>query len=193
MIIGITGGSGCGKSTALKAIRDLGGMVLDCDIIYHRLLQPDETLLAAIGAAFPGTVTAGVLDRKKLASIVFSDEKSLETLNNITHSAVIREVKANLRPGLVAIEAIGLWESELKTLCDHTVCITAPEECRVARLTARDSITEAEALARIRGQKPQSYFSALCEFTLCNDGSEDAFYAQCLAFFEKWAIIEPKM
>lgn len=190
MIIGITGGSGCGKSTALKAIRALGGLVLDCDAIYHRLLQTDEALLSAIEDAFPGTVIAGALDRRKLASIVFSDEKALEALNSITHSAVIREVKANLRPGLVAIEAIGLLESELKTLCDHTVCITAPEESRISRLTARDGITEAEALARIRGQKPQTYFSDLCEYTLCNKGSEDAFYAQCLAFFQKWAIIE---
>lgn len=57
MIIGITGGSGCGKTTALKAIEDLGGLVLDCDRIYHRLLQTDRALLGAIGLRFPGTVT----------------------------------------------------------------------------------------------------------------------------------------
>ena len=189
MILGITGGSGCGKSTALKAINTLGGLVLDCDAIYHRLLQTDADLLSAIEEAFPGTVEAGILNRKKLAAIVFSDEKALQALNQITHSAVLEAVKGCIVPGLVAIEAIGLFESGLNTLCDHTVCITATENTRISRLVARDGITEAEALARIRGQKSQSYFSSLCDYTLENNGSEDAFYAQCLSFFQKWAII----
>ena len=51
MILGITGGSGCGKTTALKAVQDLGGLVLDCDAIYHELLACSPALLAAIGGA----------------------------------------------------------------------------------------------------------------------------------------------
>ena len=66
MILGITGGSGCGKTTALKAVQDLGGLVLDCDAIYHELLACSPALLAAIGARFPGAVSGSELDRKKL-------------------------------------------------------------------------------------------------------------------------------
>ena len=69
MIIGITGGTGCGKTTALDAIRDMGGLVLDCDAIYHRLLQEDPALLRAIDNRFPGTVDQGVLQRKKLGAL----------------------------------------------------------------------------------------------------------------------------
>ena len=63
MIIGITGGTGCGKTTLLNILRDQGGLVLDCDAIYHELLQRDDHLLAAIEERFPGVVENGVLQR----------------------------------------------------------------------------------------------------------------------------------
>ena len=66
MIIGITGGTGCGKTTLLECIRQQGGLVLDCDAIYHGLLLSDPALLRAIEARFPGTVENGQLLRKKL-------------------------------------------------------------------------------------------------------------------------------
>ena len=65
-VIGITGGTGAGKTTALDAVRALGGEVLDCDAVYHRLLLEDRRMLEEIDSAFPGTVTEGTLDRKKL-------------------------------------------------------------------------------------------------------------------------------
>ena len=66
MIFGITGGTGCGKTTALEALKTLGGVCLDCDAIYHDLLKTDQDLLAAIEGRFPGVVKAGQLDRKAL-------------------------------------------------------------------------------------------------------------------------------
>ena len=86
MIFGITGGTGCGKTTALQAIRELGGIIIDCDAVYHVLLQTDKKMLAAIEKRFPGTVVDGVLDRKKLGPIVFSDDQALLDLNAITHN-----------------------------------------------------------------------------------------------------------
>ena len=122
MILGITGGTGCGKTTLLNLIRDRGGLVLDCDAIYHELLRTDAALLAAIEARFPGVVREGVLDRKKLGSLVFSDPKALEELNHITHGAVKREVLRRLEgdPSLAAIDAIALFEGGLVELCDVT-------------------------------------------------------------------------
>ena len=64
MIIGITGGSGCGKSTFLQVLAEQGFTVLDCDLIYHRLLETDKALLEAIDSRFPGTVENGCLQRK---------------------------------------------------------------------------------------------------------------------------------
>ena len=191
MIIGITGGSGCGKTTALDVIREMGGLVLDCDAIYHRLLQEDPSLLAAIEARFPGVVENGVLQRKKLGNIVFSDENALSDLNKITHSAVKAEVQRTLKNhcGLAAIDAIGLFEGGLAELCDVTVAITAPEEMRITRLMAREGISRDYAQKRIAAQRPQSQFSALCQHTLENNGDICAFRAKCLAFFQKYSIM----
>lgn len=192
MILGITGGTGCGKTTLLDTVKELGGMVLDCDAIYHDLLRSDHALLRAIESRFPGTVTDGALDRKKLGSIVFADKAALEDLNMITHSAVKAEVLRQLeqKPALAAIDAIGLFESGLDRLCDVTVAVTAPENARIARLMARDGITEEYAKARISAQKSQEEYSRLCRCTLHNDTTKEAFRDKCLAFLRELGIMK---
>ena len=191
MIIGITGGTGCGKTTALQTFGQLGGAVLDCDEIYHRLLQEDKKLLSAIENRFPGTVAEGKLDRKKLGSIVFTDPKALLDLNTITHSAVKAEVLRRMEKEKrhIAIDAIGLFEGGLAELCDATVAVTAPENTRVARLMKREGISEEYAQKRIRAQKSQESFIESCQYTLVNDGTEAEFRDKCLAFFRGLGII----
>ena len=192
MIIGITGGSGCGKTTALNVIRDMGGLILDCDAIYHQLLNTDAQMLAAIEARFPGTVENGALNRKKLGAIVFADEKALLDLNAITHGAVKKEVLRQLesKPKLAAIDAIGLFEGGLAALCDATVAITAPEELRVQRLMLRDNISENYARSRIRAQHSESWFREQCDYVLVNDEKIDAFATKCLAFLRCLGIMK---
>ena len=192
MIIGITGGTGCGKTTALNAVKALGGLVLDCDAIYHQLLETAPDLLAAISARFPGTVTAGTLDRKALGSIVFSDQNALLDLNRITHGAIKQEVLRQLEaaPTLAAIDAIELFDSGLAELCQLTVAVVAPLEDRISRLTRRDSITPAQATARINAQHSETYFRKKCDFVLENTGTQDQFHAKCLAFLESLGIMK---
>ena len=186
MIIGITGGTGCGKTTLLEVIRRKGGLVLDCDAVYHRLLREDPGLLQAISHRFPGTLEAGVLNRKKLGSIVFSDNDALEDLNRITHGAVKQAVLEQLEgfTGLAAIDAIGLFEGGLAELCDVTAAVTAPEQTRVERLMARDGIDRDYALSRIRAQKDESYFRSLCDYVLENNGTREEFEQVCRCFLE---------
>ena len=128
MIFGITGGTGCGKTTALQAIRELGGIIIDCDAVYHVLLQTDRKMLQAIENRFPGTVIDGQLDRKKLGPIVFSDDQALQDLNDITHKAVKEKVIhiIGINRELAAIDAIGLIEGGLAELCHVTVAVIAP-------------------------------------------------------------------
>lgn len=192
MILGITGGTGCGKTTLLSCIRELGGVVLDCDEIYHNLLKTDKKMLAAIDARFPGTVEDGVLDRKKLGATVYADEAALLDLNAITHAHVRREVERRLegKPPLAAIDAIALFESGLNELCDATVAVTAPEEDRVRRLMARDGIPETYARSRIAAQHPESWFRERCGYVLENRGTAPEFHQKCLAFLQNMGIIE---
>ena len=191
MIIGITGGTGCGKTTALQVFGELGGVILDCDAIYHRLLETDKALLTAIEERFAGTVQNGVLDRKKLGKIVFADQNALADLNAITHSAVRQEVlrRIEVETRHIAIDAIGLFEGGLAQLCDTTLAITAPEECRVERLMLREGISAEYARSRIGAQRPQAEFAALCDHTLHNDGTPEQFRQKCLAFFNGLGII----
>ena len=193
-IVGITGGTGCGKTTALEAIRMLGGLVIDCDAEYHRLLETDKALLAAIEARFPGTVVEGKLQRKALGQRVFGNPGELAALNAITHPRVKQAILEQLPqvPSLVAIDAIGLFEGELSQLCDITVAVTAPEEDRIQRLIRREGISREYAAARIAAQRSNEEFSALCDHTLINSGSREDFQRKCLAFFSDPDIMKEK-
>lgn len=186
MILGITGGTGCGKTTLLNCIREKGGLVLDCDAIYHELLATDRTLLSAIESRFPGTVEQGVLNRKKLGRIVFADEAALLDLNRITHGAVKAEVLRRLetKPKLAAIDAIALFEGGLAELCDMTVAITAPTEDRVKRLMLRDGISEEYARSRIAAQHDGDWFRTRCDHILDNSCDFQSFRLKCLAFLQ---------
>ena len=192
MIIGITGGTGCGKTTLLEQIRQQGGLVLDCDQIYHQLLTTDTAMLSSIEDRFPGTVEKGVLNRKKLGAIVFSDEKALLDLNQITHSAVKAEILRRLQdaPKFAAIDAIGLFEGGLAQLCDVTVAVTAPTQDRIRRLMARDGISEEYARKRIAAQHTDDWFREKCDHVLTNNGNMDAFATKCLAFLHTLGIMK---
>ena len=192
MIIGITGGTGCGKTTLLAEIEKLGGLVLDCDAIYHDLLRRDGELLSTIENRFPGVVEDGQMNRKKLGAIVFGDQQALLDLNAITHGAVRREVLCKLesQPKLAAIDAIALFESGLAELCHTTVAIVAPTEDRVKRLMARDSIPEDYARSRIAAQREEGWFREKCDHILENNGDLDSFRSKCLAFLTQLGIME---
>ncbi|MBR6950762.1 MAG: dephospho-CoA kinase [Oscillospiraceae bacterium] len=189
-VFGLTGGTGTGKTTALNAIRDLGGLVIDCDEVYHGLTQTSAEMLSGIEARFPGTVVGGVLQRKTLGAIVFSDDAALSDLNAITHGFVCRKVERLLAEHeacggtLAAIDAVALIESGLGRLCDCTVAVTAPEEARAARIMARDSIDHEYALMRIRAQKSDEWFRENCDHVLFNDyRTAEEFESYCRGFF----------
>ncbi len=191
-IIGITGPSGGGKTTALRALRALGVRIIDCDAVYHELLRTSDGMLREIQDRFHGVVTDGVLDRKALGKIVFADADALSDLNKITHRYVDIEVSRLLdgwrREGAAAaaIDAIALVESGLSKRCDLVVCVTAPEEVRIRRIMARDRVSEDYARLRVGAQQKDSFYKAHCDHILVSDcGTSEEFEEKCRAFFAR--------
>ncbi len=184
IIIGITGPTGAGKTTALGEVEKLGGAVIDCDAVYHELLESDKALQGRLEQEF-GDIRddSGAVDRKKLGAIVFGDPEKLERLNAIAQRATVNrtrllleECRAKGMP-LAAVDAIGLLESGLGELCHATVAVVAPPEVRVARIMAREGISQDYAWSRVRAQKPDSYFTGGCGYTLNNDCATGAEFA----------------
>ena len=190
-IIGITGPSGGGKTSALRALSSLGALIIDCDAVYHELLAGNADLLREIDANYPGVVIDGALDRKALGRIVFQDAAALETLNTVTHKYVGVEVSRRLREHeaaggtLAAIDAILLIESGLSRLCDFVVGVTAPEEVRIRRIMERDGVTEDYARLRVGAQQPEAFFIESCDYVLVSDcGTVEEFEEKCRSFFK---------
>ena len=186
LVIGFTGPTGAGKTSALRALERLGGLVLDCDAVYHDLLRTDGSLRDAITGAF-GQVFApdGTLDRQRLGTVVFSDPAALDTLNRIIYARLpcelLRRMDESSAP-VVGIDAINLVESGLCRLCRRTVAVLAPSEQRVRRIMARDGIPEEYARLRVQAQKDDGFYRTHCTDTLFNDCAdaaafEDAAYA----------------
>ena len=189
-IIGITGGTGSGKTTALNVIKDMNGLVIDADEVYHTLLSANGPMIDALNERFPGAIPEGTHDTKALGEIVFSNPEELHALNKITHKFVGEEIAGQLtdwaRQGnaLAAIDAIALIEGGTGNICKATVGITAPTETRIERLMKRESISREYAALRIAAQKPDEYFEKNCDFTVSNDGTEDSFRIKCRELFD---------
>lgn len=196
-VIGITGPTGAGKTTVLNVLAELGGVILDCDAVYHDLTEGCVPMREELSARFGAEIFGedGRLLRKKLGAIVFEDQQALSDLNEITHRYVYRAVEEAIAAAgeqgkpAVAIDAIALLESGLGDLCHATVAVTADDELRVGRIMARDNISEEYARKRVEAQKPSRWFEERCDHTLRNDGDDPTVVErQARALFEKMII-----
>ncbi len=181
VVIGITGQTGAGKSTALRALTPLGGHTIDCDLVYHHLLDSNIPLQEDLQHRFGDLRDAdGSILRKKLGEIVFHDRDALNDLNTITHRHIMAAVSAEIAQAeergcpAVAIDAIRLIESGLSTLCHSVVAITASEHCRILRIMAREGISQEYATARVTAQAAESFYIQHANYVLSSDTTTPA-------------------
>lgn len=190
LIVGITGPTGAGKTSALRALEQLGGCVLDCDAIYHDMLRSDDGLRRAITDAFGRVFAAdGQLDRQKLGTLVFGDPQQLERLNTIIYAHLPRELERRMAASpapIIGIDAINLVESGLSKLCDRTLAVLAPVEDRIRRIMARDGISDEYARLRVAAQKDDAFYRTHCTDILENTSpAPEAFQKTALLFFQR--------
>ena len=175
IIVGITGGSGSGKSYVAKKLCEKVGKWIDADKVYHALLDESHAMRKAILAQFPEADAEGKINRGKLASMVFTNDHDLMKLNSITHPFVIDEIEKQIGEAyrvneeLVVIDAIALFESGLNKICDKTIGVVASDETRIMRITERDNLSRARALARINAQQRQEFYRKKCDYIIEND------------------------
>ena len=173
-IVGVTGGSGAGKTVATKVLSLQGAEILDADILAREVVMPGMPALCEIQKEWDGVVENGTLNRRALAKIVFNDESELHKLNAITHKYIIEKINQRIKNSdapIFVIDAIALFESGLSDLCDITICVIADREKRLERIMKRDNLTKLEAEERINAQKSDGFYIENADFTIYNNGN----------------------
>ncbi len=181
LVIGLTGPSGAGKTTVARGFSAFGLPIIDADEVYRELLVPPSPCLDALTDEF-GTeilLADGTLNRKKLASIVFSDEDRLEALNGIAHRYIMAEIRARLsllrkqQLPAVVLDAPQLFEAGANRDCNIIVAVLADKRIRLERLLRRDGITAEQALRRMDAQKSDLFFRAQADYVIENNDNSD--------------------
>lgn len=191
--LGLTGPTGAGKSTVARLLEQNGIPLVDADAIARTVTEKGSPVLSALADTFGKDILFpdGSLDRRALAAVAFSSKENTEKLNAVTHPAIlarIRRALADATGDTVVLDAPLLFETGLDALCDHTVAIVADEAVRLARITARDSISEEAAKKRMAVQPDTAFYAARANILLYNNGdrSPAMLAADLLAQIGRW-------
>lgn len=191
--LGLTGPTGAGKSTVARLLEQNGIPLVDADAIARTVTEKGSPVLSALADTFGKDILFpdGSLDRRALAAVAFSSKENTEKLNAVTHPAIlarIRRALADATGDAVVLDAPLLFETGLDALCDHTVAIVADEAVRLARITARDGISEEAAQKRMAVQPDTAFYAARADILLYNNGdrSPAMLAADLLAQIGRW-------
>ncbi len=190
-VLGLTGGIGSGKSTVAHMLVRRGAALLDADTLAREVVAPGEPALDEIRAAFGPAVLQpdGMLDRARLAALIFSDDQARRRLNAITHPRIAQRMQEQIAAArahgvavLVAVIPL-LFESSRRGLVDTVIVVAVDEATQEARLTQRDGLSPAEARARMAAQMPLREKVEHADHVIDNSGSIEDTDAQVQALW----------
>ncbi|MEW9110216.1 dephospho-CoA kinase [Cytobacillus gottheilii] len=196
LVIGLTGGIASGKSTVSSMLKQMGFTVIDADIEARLAVEKGTEAYEEIVRHFGEDILNETeeIDRAKLGSIIFQEEEQRLKLNSIVHPAVrqqmLQKKEAAIQKGesLIILDIPLLFESKLEYLADQTLLIYVDEQTQLARLMARNKLTEDEAIARIRSQLPLADKKKLADDIIYNNGTIEETQHQLLSLLKKWGI-----
>ncbi len=182
LIVGLTGQSGAGKTTACEVFSQCGFGIIDCDKVAREVSSIGSDCLNELVLEFSNSILNedNSLNRKALGKIVFSDKASLARLNEITHphilkqvSIIIKELETNFP--VIIVDAPTLFESGADKMCDVILSIIARDEVRIPRIMERDLVDEQAAKNRINSQHDVNFFIEHSDLILQNNGEKQEF------------------
>lgn len=184
LVIGITGPSGAGKSVVVQALLHIPTVrAIDMDQLSREVTQIGSPTLQKLVEAFSDSILQedGSLDRRRLATLAFSDSQSTAILNSITHPAIWKETEKRLathsRDPLVQavlLDAPLLLESGMDRICDRVIVVIAPEKTRLSRIVKRDDLTPEQAQLRFKRQQPDAFYTDKADLVVHNIGDATA-------------------
>lgn len=192
-IIGLTGNIACGKTSVGHLLLELGAeRYIDADAVVHRLYESGQPIAKQVENVFGAGVMAadGSVNRKELGTIVFRHPEEMKRLEQIVHPAVrdalLGELALVSETGIAIIDAVKLLEGGSGALCQSKWLVICPQEQQLARLMARNDMSEEEALARVRAQTPASAKLALVDEVIDNDETLEETRRQVVAAFQRF-------
>lgn len=193
LIVGLTGGMGCGKSTAAALFAELGFRRLDADRTVHEVLLPSAEVTAAIREKFGAGVldAAGRVDRAKLGAVVFADPGALAWLEELLHPRLRAhwdEIYATAQSDRFIVEVPLLFEKHLQNRFDFTVCVTTSSDLQLRRLEQR-GVSPEIARQRLAQQLPLARKCELADFVLLNDGTLEFLREQVSELIRRLSLI----
>lgn len=178
VVLGLTGGIACGKSTISLMLKELGAVIIDGDVLSRELTAEKGPALPDIRTAFGDGVfhPDGTLDRRALGAVVFSDDQARATLDAIMQplllTMILRAIENARQSGasVCVLDMPLLYEKDLDRLCDRVWCAYIPQETQLERLMQRDGFTREEAEARLRSQLPAAEKAARADVIIDTSG-----------------------
>ena len=180
--LGITGRSGCGKSTVTSIFAAHGVPLADADQMSREILLPGSPLLPQLAERFGDDILRadGTLDRRLLADRAFATPEGKRALDALTHPEILRRIRAAKQAAqeagnrLFVLDGAVIVGTEAEAECDRLAVVTAPFATSVARIAARDGISPEMAARRLNAQTPEETLRAHADYVLCNDGALEA-------------------